>query len=360
MTPALLPEGFRDRLPPEAEALSELLRRVIDTVSAHGYERVQPPIAEYEAGLSHWLGKPVGAALLRSADPVSGAGVALRPDMTGQVARIAATRLKDAPRPLRLAYAGPVIRGRGTDLDPARERTQAGAELVGTDSVAAVAEVIAMAVEALEACGVAQVSVDLALPELVERLAAGPWPVPDWHAVAMALDRKDRGALPGLAAERYTSLLDASGAAGRALDLLEALALPPPFSGLLGRVRALVEALPEIPLTLDPTERHGFEYQSWIGFSLFARGFPGELGRGGSYMVRGLAGHREPATGFSLYLDPLAEAGLGSKGRKRLFLPFGTPRETGRALRAAGWQTVGGLEPDEDPRGLAVWSDGRG
>jgi ATP phosphoribosyltransferase regulatory subunit len=360
MTPALLPEGFRDRLPPEAEAIARLLRVVVDRVAAHGYERVQPPLAEYEAGLSHWLGKPLSPALFRSADPGSGAGLALRPDMTGQVARIAATRLKDAPRPLRLAYAGPVIRARGTELEPARERTQAGAELVGADSVAALAEVIAMAVEALEACGVVDVSVDLTLPELVEQLAAGPWPVADWLAVAAALDSKDRGALASLGAERYAALLDAAGPADAAIDALAALDLPVPFPALIERVAMLVSALPDLRLTLDPTERHGFEYQSWIGFSLFGGTAGTELGRGGSYVVNGLSGQREQAAGFSLYLDPLAEAGLGIDAPRRLFLPYGTPPAVGRRLRAEGWQTIQGLTPGEDPRGLTVWNGGEG
>jgi ATP phosphoribosyltransferase regulatory subunit len=358
MTPALLPEGFRDRLPPEAEALAQLLRRVIDTITAHGYERVQPPLAEYEAGLAHWLGKPLSPALFRSADPVSGAAMALRPDITGQIARIASTRLRDAPRPLRLAYAGPVIRARGTEREPARERTQAGAELIGADGVAAIAEVVALAVEALEACGVEGVSVDLTLPDLVEALAIGPWPVRDWRAVAAALDSKDRGALDGLGALPYSVLLDAAGPAGPAVERLLALGLPPPFEALFVRLGDLVAALPDLRLTLDPTERHGFEYQSWIGFSLFAAGAASELGRGGSYHVHGLAGSSEPAAGFSLYLDPLAEAGLGAEAKRRLFLPHGTAPDVGRRLRAAGWQTVQGLEPGEDPRGLAVW-DGR-
>ena len=49
-------------------------------------------------------------------------------------------------------------------------------------------------------------------------------------------------------------------------------------------------------VTLDPTERHGFDYHSWFGFTLFAEGVRGSLGRGGTYAIRGAD---EPATGFS-------------------------------------------------------------
>ena len=55
------------------------------------------------------------------------------PDMTVQVARIAVTRLKHEPRPLRLSYGGNVIRVRGNALKPERQFTQVGTELIGVD-----------------------------------------------------------------------------------------------------------------------------------------------------------------------------------------------------------------------------------
>ena len=87
---ALLPSGFRDRLPPAAEAASALTRIIVDGFAARGYDRVAPPLVEHEASLQSWLGKPLGAALFRSSDPASGEALALRPDITGQIARIAA------------------------------------------------------------------------------------------------------------------------------------------------------------------------------------------------------------------------------------------------------------------------------
>lgn len=357
MTGALLPEGFHDRLPPGAEAAAHVLRAVLDRCAAHGYERVQPPLVEYEAGLALWLGKSPGPGLLRSSDPASGAGLAFRPDITGQVARIAATRLASVSRPLRLAYAGQVLRARGSQIDPARERTQAGAELVGADSVVAVAEVLTMAVEALAAAGVTGISVDLTLPELVPTLAAGPWPIADVSAVAAALDAKDAGRLAELGALRYRPLLDAAGPAETALPALQALGIE---HALFERLTKLVECLDGVRVTIDPTERHGFEYQSWIGFSLFgeANGHPvrGEIGRGGSYHVRHPDGRDEPACGFSVYLDGLVDAGLGTHEIRRVFLPFGTPADVGATLRANGWTTIAGLSAEETGDGIIhIW-----
>lgn len=359
----LLPEGFRDRLPPQAEASAALLRAVVDRVASHGYARVQPPLAEFEAGMTRWLGRPSGAALLRATDPATGQGLALRPDITAQVARIAATRLADAPRPLRLGYGGPVLRARGGQLDAAREYTQAGAELIGDDGVAAASEVLRVAVEALGAAGVTALSVDLTLPELVGALAAGAWGLPPGATLAAlhaALDGKDAGALGALGAGAYAPLLAATGPADAALTALRAL--PGEFAPLLDRVAALVAALPGVAVTIDPTERHGFEYQSWFGFSLFGGGpagaVRGEIGRGGSYRVHHADGRSEPAVGFSLYVDALVDAGLGVAERRRILLPHGTPAAAGARLRADGWATVAALSADATPAGCSHRWDG--
>src|SRR5689334_13202880 len=71
ITPGLLPEGLRDRLPPQAEAGSRLLHRVIVAIGRHGYARVTPPLAEFEEGLVGRLKTSRAQDLLRFVDPVS-------------------------------------------------------------------------------------------------------------------------------------------------------------------------------------------------------------------------------------------------------------------------------------------------
>jgi ATP phosphoribosyltransferase regulatory subunit len=224
IAPGLLPEGLRDRLPPEAEAASRLMHRVIVAIGRHGYARVQPPLAEFEESLVGRLKSSRATDLLRIVDPVSQRMLALRPDITAQIGRIAVTRMGHSPRPLRLAYGGPVIKLRATQLRPERELLQAGAELIGTDSVAAVSEVIAVALDALRAARVEDITVDLTLPDLVETLAAGPMPIaPDRIGeVRRLLDAKDAGGLAAAGADAYLPLLSAAGPVDTALARLRA------------------------------------------------------------------------------------------------------------------------------------------
>ncbi len=351
IAPGLLPEGFRDRLPPQAEAASRLLHRAIVAIGRHGYDRVTPPLAEFEETLAGRLKSARSQDLLRFVDPVSQRTMALRPDITAQVGRIAVTRMAHRARPLRLCYGGPVLKLRATQLRPEREMIQAGAELVGVSSTAAVIEVLLVAIEALEVADVTGITVDLTLPDLVETLASGALPIdPDKiDAVRSRLDAKDAGALAALGAAAYLPLIEAAGPVALARAKLAGLGL----ESRLDAVDAIAAAIGDrATVTLDPTERHGFEYQSWIGFSLFGAGLAGEIGRGGAYSIVDANGGEEQAVGFSLYLDPLVDAGLGQEPRRRIFLPIGYDTAAAIALRAEGWTTIAGLAEGDDGRAL--------
>ncbi len=351
----LLPEGLRDRLPPQAQALASLVRTLTDVCAAHGYERVAPPLVEYEASLAGGSSRE----RLRFTDPVSQMTLALRSDITGQVGRIAVTRLASQPRPLRLMYAGPVLRVRGDQLSPERERTQAGAELIGSDSPAAAAEVLAVAVEALTAAGLTGLSVDLTMPTLVADLASAGWPLgtASLAEVQAWLDGKDVGALRAAGADAFVPLIAAAGPATMALAALKQLDLPDTVLARLDAIAALAAGL-DVTVTLDPTERHGFEYQTWLGFSLFGAGLMAEVGRGGAYVVSHADGSAEAAMGFSLYVDGLVDLGLGAETRVRVLLPVGTPADIGAQLRADGWITVAALHDGQVPASSHVWADG--
>lgn len=343
---SLLPEGFRDRLPPEADASAQLVRHVLDTAGSHGYERVSPPLAEFEDGLAAGLKTAQRKDLLRVVDPVSQRTLALRPDITTQVGRIATTRMAHHPRPLRLSYGGPVLKLRATQLRPEREMMQVGAELIGLDTAAAATEIVGVAIEALEDAGVSGITLDFTLPNLVDTLSSGPLPLdPDRIAEVRALlDAKDAGGLAAMNATAFLPLVQAAGPFDAALERLRTFDTS---GALTSRIEALSAIAAPIrgraTLTLDPTERHGFEYQSWFGFSLFAEGVSGEIGRGGSYTIVHPDGREEAAIGFSLYCDPLVDSGLATRERRRLFVPFGTELAESARMRALGWVTVAAL-----------------
>jgi ATP phosphoribosyltransferase regulatory subunit len=351
--PALLPQGFRDLLEPDAAHEAEVVARLVAVLERHGYERVKPPLAEYEDNLLSGAGAAMAKETFRLMDPVSQRMIGLRADMTPQVARIAATRLKNMPRPLRLCYAGQVLRVRGTEIRPERQVGQVGAELIGSDAIAADIEVVATAAEGLFGLGISGLSVDLTLPTLVPAVCRGfglSGAAAD--SVRAALDHKDAAmtaAVGGAASALLGRLLEAAGAVVKVLPALAALDLPPEAAAERARLVAVVEGLrqaaPDLAITIDPVENRGFEYHTGTSFSFFARGVRGELGRGGRYRT-GEAG--EPATGFTLYTDTVLPATPAAQPMPRLFVPVGSDRTAARRAREAGWATVGGLGAVKD------------
>ncbi len=359
---ALLPTGLRDVLPPNAAFEAEVVEKLVACFAARGYARVKAPLIEFEEGLLSGAGAAMAADTFRLMDPVDQRMMGLRADITPQIARIAATRLANVPRPLRLSYAGDVLRVKGTQLRPERQFGQVGVELIGAETAEADAEVVLMAVEALAAVGVTRMSVDLTIPLLVPSLLEASALAPAVRAeLTAALDRKDAATVTALGGERGALLRDLLAAAGRAdpaLGRLEKMDLPPAAAAERTRLREVVALLraeaPELTLTIDPVENRGFAYHTGISFTIFAPGVRGELGSGGRYVaVDGTLGESgpngEPATGFTLYVDTILRVLPEAAPPPSVYLPHGTDPATARKLRGEGWTTVAALAPGADP-----------
>lgn len=346
---ALLPSGFRDILPPEAAFEAGIRETLAAAFASCGYERIKPPLVEFEEGLMSGAGAAMTDETFRLMDPVSRRMMGVRADMTTQIARIALTRLADAPRPLRLAYTGEALRVRGTQLRPERQIAQAGAELIGAEGAAADIEIIQMAADSLRAIGLPKLSLDLTIPPLVPLLLAETDVSEDARkTLREALDRKDAGAVRETGtpiADTLCLLLEGTGPAEQALETLDRLALPAAAARELARLRTvftgLSERRPDLDVTIDPVENRGFEYHAGVSFTFFCRNERGEIGSGGRYVASlGRDGRREPATGFTLYIDTMLRVLPDPERPARILIPTDTGSEAAEALRREGWVTV--------------------
>jgi ATP phosphoribosyltransferase regulatory subunit len=351
--PALLPAGLRDLLPPEAETEAASVEALMEVFAAHGYQRVKPPLLEFEDSLLAGSGAAVAEQTFRLMDPESQRMMGLRADTTPQVARIATTRLVHAPRPLRLAYAGQCLRVRGTQLAPDRQVAQAGVELIGCDNPAADAEIVLVGAEALAAVGLTRTSFDLTLPTLVPMLLDDAGLIGQARtALARALDRKDAASVQrdaGGLAPTLTELLLAAGPADRALQALASVPLPPAGRELADRLAAAVAAVraraPTLRLTIDPVEFRGFRYETGISVTIYAPDRHEELGRGGRYVC----GEAEPATGLTVFPDAVLRAVPPRAARQRLYVPLGADQDEAASMRRLGYATIAGLSAERDP-----------
>ncbi len=349
--PALLPAGLRDLLPPDAATEAAAVEALMEVFAAHGYDRIRPPLLEFEDSLLAGSGAAVADQTFRLMDPDSQRMMGLRADTTPQVVRIATTRLGHVPRPLRLSYAGQCLRVRGSQIAPDRQVPQAGIELIGSDAPAADAEIVLVGAEALAAAGLARMSFDLTLPTLTPALLDDAGIGGTARAgLARALDRKDTAAVArhgGALAPMLTELLLAAGPADRALAALAAAPLPAPARDLADRLAATVAAIraraPTLRLTIDPVEFRGFRYHTGVSVTVYAPGRHEELGRGGRYLCGD-----EPATGLTLYPDAVLRAAPARAPRPRLFVPLGADADVAARFRRLGYATVAGLDAAAD------------
>ena len=318
--PIRLPSGVRDFLPRAAARRRALSGRVAEVFEAWGYARVVTPVFEVADVLERGLGHDGRTQAIRFVEPGTGEIVALRPDITPQIARIVATRLSEIEGPLRLCYEGAVTRLAGERGQ--REILQAGVELVDAGVPGGDAEVLAVAAAALAAAQLPETRLDVG-HVAPARYVLGA--APDGEArehITQALAKKDRvglrvaaRSLPEEIAPLAESLASAWGPAEATLDRAMAFAWPSSVKAALAEQRAVNAAFGELAdqpapaLTVDLGDLRGFDYYTGVRFAGYASGAPEAVLRGGRYdELIGRYGRPARATGFTIDLEALAQA----------------------------------------------------
>jgi len=128
-----LPKGARIYLPDEAERKRHVEASLLGVFRRWGYREIVTPTFEFSDVLATGTDVEVQGNMFTLVDRETGRTLALRPDITPQIARVVATRLRDEPKPIRLAYVTNVFRYDEPRVSHYREFYQAGVELVGLD-----------------------------------------------------------------------------------------------------------------------------------------------------------------------------------------------------------------------------------
>ena len=317
-----LPRGVSDFLPETAAKIGFIEGRIRRVFDLWGFRRIITPKLEYEDVMTIGMGDELKGKTYRFDDRQTGRLLAFPPDITPQVARIVATRLKSWPLPHRISYSGRVLRQTEMQTGRSREIFQSGVELIGLDSPEADAEMIAMAVEAMQGLGFEDFKIDLGQVEFCRGVmaASGLSGVP-LRELQEAVSRKDSSAVAKVLAESSVST-DAC---------REISALPRLFGGrevLLeadkvvtnSRSRAALENLRQVLdildihgvsdfLTIDLGETRGLDYHTGITFEGFVAGLGEPVCGGGRYdTLTARYGFPAPATGFTFNVLSLLQA----------------------------------------------------
>ena len=316
-----LPTGMRDFAPRAAAERRRIAETLLGVFERWGFARVITPAFEYEDVLALGLGVAGRAAAIRFVEPSSGQVVALRPDITPQIARLIATRFREEIGAVRLCYEGTVVRlERGARGQ--RELIQAGVELAGVSGPHGDAEVIALAAAALAATGLGSPTIDLGhlglAREVLGSLELSPEAVEEVRGRiakrdGAGLERLLRGARGSRAAIRFAALLPEL--SGPPTILQKAIKQAPSDGvrralGDLARIVAAVEQR-EVParLHIDLGEVRGFDYYTGMRFQGYAHGASQAVLGGGRYDdLLGRYGRPSPAVGFAVDVEVAAAA----------------------------------------------------
>lgn len=155
-----IPYGTRDFLPLDARRKRDIEETLARRFSQWGYEEVVTPTMEYMETLTTGTGTDMSENMFKFFDR-NNRILALRPDMTTPIARLAATRLQETLLPLRLFYLTNVFRYEEAQAGRQCEFYQAGVELLGAPGPAADAEVVALAIHAVLAAGLENFQIGL-------------------------------------------------------------------------------------------------------------------------------------------------------------------------------------------------------
>ncbi len=338
----LLPTGITDVLYPQADNNTRTLNSLLHTAYSFGYEQVVPPLVEF----THTLPTPNAFHVL---DPVSNRMMAIRSDMTAQINRIAHVRLCHKNRPLRLSYGGNVLRVRGSQTRPSREYTQFGAELIGVNTAQADIEIITLAITALQAVHVQNISIDLCIPTLAYAYATQLGVhTQDIHTILNSRNMQDLAHYEASVQNIFKQLITPQAQIQDTLNTLKSLPPCTSIAPLLHRLQWIIDGL-QVPqgvhITLDPCENRGFSFHDGVAFTIFCSDTQAPLGRGGKYTLQNST---EPAIGFSLYFDSLQTVAKMASDSYRIYAPYGTDPTHIANKRAQGHVVVMGLHGDTD------------
>ena len=299
------------------------LRRAIEDTAMSmfaewSYEEVITPSVDYYDLFEQGMGQAEAQRGFRFTDN-DGRLLALRPDVTSSVARMAATLLSERPRPLRFCYAAPVFRQQPqSHAEWRRENTQLGCELIGVGGHAADLEVLRLATEIL-----ARLDLDYCVTinnvEIFNGVAASlELAAPEREELRRLIDSRESAEI-----RRFLQ--------NHANDEGQAFAQPTQLTGKKDVLRAAraaitnsrsVEALDSLDqlwtaieslgladrFEIDLSDVSSLDYYTGLSLKVFVHGAGTSVGRGGRYDgLTGNFGRAEPAVGFVLNLDALTE-----------------------------------------------------
>ncbi|MFN2341402.1 MAG: ATP phosphoribosyltransferase regulatory subunit [Halanaerobium sp.] len=314
-------EGVRDILPAELRKRRAIYKTIREVFEANAYREVITPTLEsleLYAGIEGLVDK---SEMFKVVDD-KGQILVLRPDLTMPIARLAASRFQDSPRPLKFSYLSSAFQSKNSQSLSLKEKTQAGVELIGSASLESDLEMILLLIKTLQQVGVEEPLVDIGHADLINEIFADlKIEENEKKELRQLLAAKNKVGIKNYikdieltedAEEVLLRLPSLFGAPKKVVSELEEMPLSEDTKEALKTLDKLFNKLEEFGalkyITFDPMliSRHG--YYTGLIFKGYAKGYSNLLASGGRYdNLTEKFGVEEPAVGFALEIETLLD-----------------------------------------------------
>lgn len=325
------PEGVRDIYNIECRKKLVLQDRLHHVLHLYGYQDIQTPMFEFSDVFCEEIGTIPSRELYKFFDR-EGNTLVLRPDITPSVARAAATLFDTEDMPVRLCYMGNTFINHSSYQGRLKENTQFGAELIGIDSIAADAEMLALVVDALKKVGLQEFQVNIGHIDFFQSLIDEAMLDDETESRIRELiinrnyfgveELLDTMELRRCTREAFAALPEL---AGGAEVLKEAKDVAPNASALraVKRLEEIYDILVaygvEDHISFDLSMSGAYGYYTGIIFRGYTFGTGDAIVKGGRYdHLMEKFGKRAPSIGFAIVVDDLMSALM----RQKIRIPY--------------------------------------
>ena len=315
----LLPSGFYDLLFDEAKDSHQKINIILEGFFQRNFQLIKTPLLEFED--SFFFPKNYSdnsQDYFRTIDNISAKTLILRNDITLQINRLLATRLKNTELPLKLCYVGDVLQTANDQLYGDRQQTQVGCEIIGENSSKhyqqdAIFEIISTTIEALNKIGLNELVINFSFPDFLE-IFLKEYDSDDIikNQIKIAIINKDLTALKRLAEKDYDLLKNITLQNDNLTKLITAIKNHKNndlIEKQIAKAKNISDFIeknfknisPHFNLfDIDPNQ-----YHHNIAFDVFVKNFPYPIARAGCYMINNLQQPSIPAVGATIYINHL-------------------------------------------------------
>ena len=318
----LLPEGFKVLLPERAHKEEDLSREILDLFFKNGYLLVKTPMVEYEDNISQNTLKSAHNQSFLLMEPETKKILVLRSDITPQVAKLACTKLKHYPRPIRFAYSGEVIRNSKNNYKSERQFKQIGVELIGGPPANSMVEILNISVSSLYQINIKNISIDFSLPSIFRLIDKNfNLHLKSNEPIKNAIENKNPVLIKNKKHEYIKGLILMAGTVEEAQKVYKKYKFPKAIDNILKQFFKLISIIKRnnknCSITLDITEGSSFLEYFNFGFKIYNKDNSKHIAIGGDYKFN----NDELGLGMTFLVSPLLSS-TSYKKKIKVYVPY--------------------------------------